>query len=64
MSAAPTPITSRDEQLWDAFLVAKDKAMASGTIADGLACKRAWSAFLNSSTQTTSAIVLAFEARR
>lgn len=62
MSAVPTPITSIDERLWDEFLALKEQAMASGNLEDALACKRAWSAFLNG--ERKSGVVLAFEARR
>jgi hypothetical protein len=35
-----------DEQLWQDFLAARDRATSSLTVTDGLACRRAWMAFL------------------
>ena len=34
------------ERRWIEFVAARDKAMASRNVADGIACGRSWSAFL------------------
>ena len=40
------PFRARDEVLWAAFIAAKRRAEQTENIEDGLACRRAWMAFM------------------
>lgn len=44
----PHPADSMEaERLWQAWLDARAVAMESGRLADGIACGRAWAAFMS-----------------
>jgi hypothetical protein len=47
MSSQPKPLQTKLDALWNAYLVARDKAATSGDMADGIAAGRAWSRWLS-----------------
>ncbi len=46
MSSQPKVLQTKLDALWDAYLVARDRAATSGDITDGIAAGRAWSRWL------------------
>lgn len=47
MTAQIVSITSRQDQVWSAYLEAKERAEKSGAMADGIEAGRAWRRWLD-----------------